>query len=93
MSGITQFPAKSVRLTQVKILRNGADGGHLYVKGRGEVPGEGEQDIYAYFDSKEEERDFEHQFTGQPVVIDGDSLEFTPSHSTAIQHIISWRFE
>jgi hypothetical protein len=87
------FPAKSVRLSQVTILRNGADGGHLYIKGRGDVPNEGEQDIYAYFNSKEEERDFDRQFEGQAVVIDGDSLEFTRSHSTAIRRIISWRFE
>jgi hypothetical protein len=87
------FPAKSVRLSQVKILRNGHDGGMLYIKGRGEVPGEGEQDIYAYFRSKEEERDFARQFKGQSLIIEGDSLDFTPSHSTAIRNIISWRFE
>ena len=93
MSDTRHFPAKNVRLTQVTLLGTGIDGGHTYIKGRGDVPGEGEQDIYAYFDSKEVERDFESKFAGQSVVIDGDSLEFTPSHSTAIRHIISWRFE
>jgi hypothetical protein len=87
------FPAKGVRLSQVKILQNGHDGGFLYIKGRGDVPGQGEQDIYAYFDSRQEQLDFERQFSGQSVIIDGDSLEFTPSHATAIRSIISWRFE
>ena len=87
------FPAKSVRLTQVKTLGTGIDGGHTYIKGRGYVPGVGEQDIYAYFKSKGDEQDFERQFKGQSLVIEGDSLEFTPGHSTAIRRIISWRFE
>ena len=83
----------TVHLSAVKILRTGADGGHLYLKGRGEVPGEGEQDIYAYFKSKEEERDFEQQFTSQSVIVEASSFDTAPSHATAIRHIISWRFE
>ena len=93
MSDIKHFPAKSIRLTHVKLLGTGIDGGHTYIKGRGDVPGIGEQDIYAYFKTTQEEDDFERQFSGQSVVIDGDSLEFTPSHSTAIRQIVSWRFE
>jgi hypothetical protein len=84
---------KDVHLSAVKILHTGADGGHLYIRGRGEVPGEGETDIYAYFSSKEEERDFERQFTGQLVVVEARSLEFTRGQGGAVREIISWRFE
>jgi hypothetical protein len=83
----------TIHLSGVKILSTGADGGHLYIRGRGEVPGQGEQDIYAYFNSKEEERDFERQFTSQSVIVEASSLEFAPSHSAAIRGLISWRFE
>ena len=93
MSDSRHFPAKSIHLTQVSVLATGIDGGHTYIKGRGDVPGEGEQDIYAYFKSAEEEVDFERRFAGQPLVIEGDSLEVTPSHSAAIRCIISWRFD
>ena len=83
----------TVHLSAVKILRTGADGGHLYIRGRGEVPSHGEQDIYAYFKSKEDERDFERQFTSQSVIVEASSLDFAPSHATAIRDMISWRFE
>ena len=93
MNDIKHFPAKSVRLTHVKVLGTGIDGGHTYIVGRGDVPGIGEQDIYAYFATVDEENEFERQFSGQSVVIDGDFMEYIPSHSTAIRRIITWRFE
>jgi len=83
----------TVHLSAVKILRNGADGGHLYIRGRGEVPGEGDSDIFAYFKTKEEERNFERQFAGQSVVVEAPSLELTRGMGGTVREIISWRFE
>ena len=84
---------RQLHLSAVKILRTGADGGHLYIKGCGEVPGEGECDIFAYFHSKEAERDFERQFSGQSVIIEEDSLAFTRGMGGSVREILSWRFE
>jgi hypothetical protein len=85
--------ATPVHLSEVKILRTGADGGHLYIKGRGEVPGQGECDIYAYFPSKQEEHEFERQFAGQPVVIEAQTLEFTRGIGGSVRQIVSWRIQ
>jgi len=82
-----------VYLAEVKILRTGADGGHLYIKGRGEVPGQGECDIYAYFASKQKEREFERLFTGQPVVIEGQTLEFTHGIGGSMRQIMAWTMQ
>jgi hypothetical protein len=82
----------TVHLSGVKILRTGADGGHLYLKGRGEVPGEGDSDIFAYFKTKEAEHDFERQFSGQSVVVEAPALEFTRGMGGAVREILSWSF-
>jgi hypothetical protein len=84
--------ATSVDLSAIKILRTGADGGHLYIKARGMVPGHGECDIYAYFKSKEEERNFEHQFIGQSMSIETQSIECTRGIGGSIREINSWKF-
>ncbi len=75
----------------MKILRTGADGGHLYIRGRAELPEHGECDVYAYFRSKEEERTFESQFSGQSVIVEADSVEFTRGIGGAVREIVSWR--
>jgi hypothetical protein len=81
-----------VHLSAVEILRTGADGGHLYIKGRGMMPGHGECDIYAYFKSKEKERSFERQFSGRSMSIEAKSLEFTRGIGGSIREIGSWKF-
>jgi len=85
--------ARPIHLSAVRFLLTGADGGHLYIRGRGEVPEQGECDIYAYFRSKEEERDFERQFSGQPLTIEADSVEFTRGIGGSIREIRSWRID
>jgi hypothetical protein len=79
----------TVHLSAVRILRTGADGGHLYIRGRGEVPGEGDSDIFAYFKTKKEERDFERQFVGQSIVVEAPAIEFTRGMGGAVREIIS----
>ena len=74
-------------------MKTGVDGGHLYIKGRGEAGGEGECDIYAHFRTKKEEREFESQFNGQDVVIVAESLEFTRGVGGSVNEILSWRFK
>jgi hypothetical protein len=81
----------SLHLSDVKILRTGADGGHLYVCGRSELPSHGKCDVYAYFRSKEEERTFEDQFSGQSVVVEADAVEFTRGIGGSVREIVSWR--
>ena len=81
----------SLKLSNVKILRTGADGGHLYIRGRGQLPEHGECDVYAYFRSKEEERTFESQFSGQSVVVEADAVEFTRGIGGSVREIVSWR--
>jgi hypothetical protein len=83
--------ATSLHLSAVKILRTGADGGHLYIRGRGELPGHGECDVYAYFCSKDEERAFEGEFSGQSVVVEADPVEFTSGIGGSIGEIVSRR--
>jgi hypothetical protein len=82
-----------IYLSAVKTLETGMDGGHLYIKGRGDVPGQGECDIYAHFRTKKEEREFESQFNGQNVVIVAESLEFTRGIGGSVNKILSWRFK
>jgi len=81
----------SLNLAAVKILRTGAGGGHLYIRGRGELPQHGECDIYAYFRSKEDERKFESQFSGESVVVEAEAIEFTRGIGGSVREIISWR--
>jgi len=81
----------SIQLFAVKVLPTGADGGHIYIRGRGELSDYGECDVYAYFCSKEEERTFERQFSGQSVVIQADAVEFTPGIGGSVREILSWR--
>jgi hypothetical protein len=83
----------SLHLSEVRILRTGADGGHLYIRGRGDVPHHGECDVYAYFASKDEERSFERQFSGQPVVVEADAVEFTRGIGASVREILFWRLE
>jgi len=81
----------SLHLSAVKILRTGADGGHLYIRGRGELPEHGECDVYAYFPSRDEERRFESRFSGQSVVVEADAVEFTRGIGGSVREIVSWR--
>jgi hypothetical protein len=81
----------SLQLSAVKILRTGADGGHLYICGRGQLPSHGECDVYAYFRSKEEEHTFEQHFSGQGVVVEADAVEFTRGIGGSVREIVSWR--
>jgi hypothetical protein len=81
----------SLHLSAVKILRTGGDGGHLYIRGRAELPSQGECDVYAYFRSKEEERAFESQFAGQPVLLEADGVEFTRGIGASVREIVSWK--
>jgi hypothetical protein len=55
------------------------------------VPGHGECDIYAHFTSKEEQRNFEQQFSGQSVIIETPSVEFTNGIGGIVREIASWR--
>jgi hypothetical protein len=81
----------SLQLSAVKILRTGTDGGHLYIRGRGELSSHGECDVYAYFRSKEDERIFESQFSGQSVILEADAVEFTRGLGGSVRKIVSWR--
>jgi hypothetical protein len=81
----------SLKLSEVKILRTGADGGHLYICGRGELPDHGECEVCAFFRTKIDEQDFERQFCGQSVVVDADAIEFTHGIGGSIREIVSWR--
>ena len=81
----------SLQLSAVRILRTGADGGHLYIRGRGVLPDHGECDVYAYFRTKMEEQEFERQFSGQSVLVDADAVEFTRGIGGSVREIISWR--
>ena len=85
--------AKPIHLSAVKTLETGFDGGHLYIRGRGEVPGQGECDIYAHFRTKKGEAEFERQFAGQDVVIVAEALEFTRGIGGSVRKILSWRLE
>jgi hypothetical protein len=80
----------ALHLSAVKILRTGADGGHLYIRGRGELSEHGECDVYVYFRSKEEERMFESQFSGQSVVVEANTVEFTRGIGGSVREIVSW---
>jgi hypothetical protein len=82
----------SIHLSAVKVLRTGADGGHIYIKGQGIVPGHGDCDVYAYFRSRQEEREFEDQFSGQEVVIGARAIEFTQGIGCAVREVLSWSF-
>jgi hypothetical protein len=77
----------SIHLSAVKIFRTGADGGHLYIRGRGELPQHGEGDFYAYFRSKEEERTFENPFSGQQVIVEAGVVEFTRGIGGSVREI------
>ena len=82
---------ESLQLSAVKILRTGADGGHLYIRGRSELPTYGECDVYAYFRTKAEEQDFERLFSSQSVVVETDAVEFTRGIGGSVREILSWR--
>jgi hypothetical protein len=89
---IVRRMSASIQLSGVKILRTGADGGHLYIRGRADLPSHGESDVYAYFRSKEDERTFERDFSGQPVTVEAHDIEFTRGIGGAVREIVSWRF-
>lgn len=82
-----------VHLSAVTILKAGLGGSHLYIKGRGNVPGRGECDIYAHFRTKKEEIEFESQFNGQSVVFVTQALEFTHGIGGSVREILSWTLE
>ena len=91
MIGTVRRMSESLQLSAVKILRTGADGGHLYIRGRSELPTYGECDVYAYFRTKAEEQDFERLFSGQSVVVETDAVEFTRGIGGSVREILSWR--
>jgi hypothetical protein len=69
---------RRIDVSAIEVVRTGADGGHLYIKGRGIVPGHGLCEVCAFFCSREEELRFEGQFRGHDVIIVAQSIEFTP---------------
>ena len=83
--------SRSLQLSDVKILRTGAEGGHLYIRGRGELPDHGDCEIYAYFRTKTEEQDFERQFSGQSVIVEADAVDFTRGIGGSVREIVSWK--
>ena len=85
MSAITTL------LSSVTILRTGADGGHLYVRGHGVVPGHGECEVYAYFGSRQEELEFERQFKGEALEVTAEAIEYTVGIGGSIREVSSWR--
>jgi hypothetical protein len=64
-----------LEFSRVQAVRTGSDGGHIYLKGYGLVPGRGECDIYV-FSAREEEARFEAEFRGRDLTIATHSVEF-----------------
>jgi hypothetical protein len=78
-------------LRDVQILRTGADGGHLYVRGYGLVPEHGEDEIYGYFADRADELSFERVFSGQSMIIHANTFECIRGMGTIVNTIISWQ--
>ena len=94
LNRIVRHPVEpsTILLNSVRILRTGADGGHLYLKGRGAIAPHGEVDVYAYFKDKDAERKFESSFTGQCVKVTSADWTFTPTIGVGIRDV-EWVFQ
>jgi hypothetical protein len=82
----------SYHLTEIQVLRTGADGGHLYLKGRGHAAEVGPCDVYAYFGSRTDERQFEMEFKGQNITVEASGMTFNPGIGGSINEVLAWRF-
>jgi hypothetical protein len=81
-----------ILINSVKIVKTGADGGRLYICGRGMLPDHaGEINIYGFFDSRTEEQRFEHAFSDQVLDVVPSSVSFTKGIGGEIR-IASWSF-
>ena len=77
----------SVHLTQIEILRTGADGGHLYLLGKCDHDGRQGVHVYAYFSDKAQEKGFEQSWQGQDLLVTSSRWEFDPSAGLRLEDI------
>ena len=67
--------ALKLRVSNIRILRTGADGGHLYLRGECDYEGVPKLDTYAYFPTRTEEKEFESDWSGEDLLISSSNWE------------------
>jgi len=78
------------KIVNIKILKTGVDGGHLYLKAKTQFQNENEVDAYCYFKDKIDEKTFENEWGGQDLSVTSSNYEFTKGVGLSI-HAIEYK--
>ncbi len=78
------------QLKDVKILRTGVDGGHLYLFGKCDHDEDSDIDTYAYFADKTAEKSFEQSWQGQDLLVTSPKWEMNPGEGLHLNDI-KWK--
>lgn len=79
-----------ITVSEIKPQRNGADGGHYYLRGRGQIEPHGTVDVYVYFQTKELEKAFEASYKGKPVHLRSQRWEFLSAVGLSLWDVAEW---
>lgn len=79
-----------ITVDEIKPQRTGVDGGHYYVRGRGQAEPHGMVDVFVYFQTKELERAFEASHKGNPVRFHSQRWEFLPAVGLSLWDVAEW---
>lgn len=80
-----------VQANNIKFLSTGSDGGHIYVRGKGEFEDYGIVDIYAYFSTKEMEKEFEQKFKVGTYEFVSTRWDFMKEIGLSLREVFEWR--
>ena len=82
----------TVRANDIKFLSTGADGGHIYVRGKGEFEDDGVVDVYAHFSSKEMEKEFKQKFKDGTYEFVSTRWDFMKEIGLSLWEVIEWKY-
>ena len=82
----------TLEVSNIKFLSNGSDGGHVYVRGRGEFRVHGEIDVYAHFENKLMEREFQDRYQGGSVRFSSSRWDFMKEIGLSLWDVDEWQF-
>ena len=89
--GVRAMKHLTLRLTGIKFLGTGMDGGHTYIRGKGSYDGEPAVDVYVHFATTELEDAFQSAFTGGDIEVRSPRWDVLPAIGLSLWEVAEWR--
>ena len=81
----------TARADNIEFRSSGSDGGHIYVRGRGEFGDYGIVYIYAHFANKEMEKEFKEKFKGGTYEFVSIRWDYMKEIGLSLWEVVEWR--